>query len=132
VLVGAGLDALSVHVDQDRLVQVCVNLLQNAYDAVRDKPDGQVSVEALAEDDAVVIRIEDNGPGIPDEVRARLFEPFATTKAHGTGLGLYTSYMLVRSMHGDLFLDARPGSGTVASVRLPRGKTRAAKPEALS
>jgi len=124
VTLGEGLDTMRVQVDQDRLVQVFVNLLQNAYDAVRDQPDGQVSIRAMAVEHAVVIQIEDNGPGIPDGVKARLFEPFATSKAQGTGLGLYTSYMLVRAMDGDLFLDSRGSRGTVATVRLPSGVRR--------
>jgi signal transduction histidine kinase len=124
VELGAGLDAMRVQVDQDRLVQVFVNLLQNAYDAVRDQDDAQVVIRAMALEGAVVVQIEDNGPGIPSEVKARLFEPFATSKAHGTGLGLYTSYMLLRAMDGDLFLDSRPVRGTVATVRLPGGARR--------
>ena len=51
-------------------------------------------------------------------MQKRLFEPFATRKAQGTGLGLYTSYMLVRAMQGDLWLDPRAGGGTVATLRL--------------
>ena len=118
VQVGEGVDALRVTADADRLVQVLVNLLQNAYDAVREQPDAQVSIRAERKGDEVFLRVADNGPGVSADVRPRLFEPFATSKAHGTGLGLYTSYMLVRAMDGDLWLDPRPGGGTVATVRL--------------
>jgi two-component system C4-dicarboxylate transport sensor histidine kinase DctB len=120
VVVGEGVDDLRVTADPDRMVQVLVNLLQNAYDAVRDQPAGSVTIRAeLSGEDALVL-IEDVGPGIADEVRQRLFEPFATTKPHGTGLGLYTSFMLARAMGGDLWLDPRPGGGTVATLRLRR------------
>jgi C4-dicarboxylate-specific signal transduction histidine kinase len=125
VHVGEGIDALRVTADSDRMVQVLVNLLQNAYDAVRDQSTGHVVIRAELRGDDAFIYIEDDGPGVSPEVRQRLFEPFATTKAHGTGLGLYTSYMLVRAMDGDLWLDPRAGGGTVATLRL-----RCAAPEA--
>lgn len=118
VQVGEGVDALRVTADSDRMVQVLVNLLQNAYDAVRERPAGNVLIRAELKGEDALIYIEDDGPGVSPDVRQRLFEPFATTKAHGTGLGLYTSYMLVRAMDGDLWLDPRVGGGTVATVRL--------------
>jgi signal transduction histidine kinase len=118
VSVGVGIDALRVTADPDRMVQVIVNLLQNAYDAVREEAHGSVAIRAEKKGDDVFIYVEDNGPGLADDVRKRLFEPFATTKTHGTGLGLYTSYMLVRAMEGDLWLDPRPAGGTVATLRL--------------
>jgi C4-dicarboxylate-specific signal transduction histidine kinase len=118
VQVGEGVDALRVTADSDRMVQVLVNLLQNAYDAVRERPAGNVLIRAELKGEDAFIFIEDDGPGVAPDVRQRLFEPFATTKAHGTGLGLYTSYMLVRAMEGDLWLDPRAGGGTVATVRL--------------
>ncbi len=118
VSVGGGVDALRVTADPDRMVQVIVNLLQNAYDAVRDKEQGTVTIRAESKGDDAFIYVEDNGPGLSEDVQKRLFEPFATTKAQGTGLGLYTSYMLVRAMDGDLWLDPRPQGGTVATLRL--------------
>lgn len=118
VEVGEGIDGLCVTADPDRMVQVLVNLLQNAYDAVREQPAGKVRIRAEIQGEDALISIEDNGPGIADEVRSRLFEPFATTKVHGTGLGLYTSYMLARAMDGDLWLDPLPQGGTVATLRV--------------
>jgi C4-dicarboxylate-specific signal transduction histidine kinase len=115
------LDAVRVRCDQDRLVQVLVNLLQNAHDALRGTSGGRIVISAQIEDDSVCITVEDNGSGIDPEVRGRLFEPFTTTKppGEGTGLGLYTSYMLVRAMHGTLQLEPRVGGGTRALLRLP-------------
>lgn len=118
VQVALGLDTLRVTADPDRMVQVIVNLLQNAYDAVREQSHGQVWIRAETKGDDAYLYVEDDGPGLSPDVQKRLFEPFATSKAHGTGLGLYTSYMLVRAMHGDLWLDPRVGGGTVATLRL--------------
>ena len=107
--------------DPDHLVQVMVNLLQNAYDAVREKSGGAVRVSARRSGAMVEILIDDDGPGISSDVHGRLFEPFATTKppGEGTGLGLYTSYMLVTSMNGGIAIEDRPEGGARAIVSLP-------------
>lgn len=121
VEVGEGIDRLEVSADRDRLVQVLVNLLQNARDAVSEDPEAAVAVRAEAVDGHVEITIDDGGPGLAPEVQGRLFEPFTTTKppGKGTGLGLYTSYMLVRAMGGTLTLANREDGGVRAVVRLP-------------
>jgi C4-dicarboxylate-specific signal transduction histidine kinase len=116
------LDGIQLRCDHDRLVQVLVNLLQNAHDALRGRAQGRVRVAAWHEGmGAVSIVVEDDGPGIDPSLSNRLFEPFTTTKppGEGTGLGLYTSYMLVQAMHGTLQLAPRPGGGTQALVSLP-------------
>ncbi len=128
VEVRPGLDLLRVTADPDRLVQVLVNLLQNAYDAVRDQQPAHVVVHGERLDSDVFLYVEDDGPGVAEDVAQRLFEPFATTKAHGTGLGLYTSFMLVRAMDGDLWLDPRPSGGTVATLRLAHATERTSLP----
>jgi C4-dicarboxylate-specific signal transduction histidine kinase len=123
--VDPSVEGISVEADPDRLVQVIVNLVQNACDAVRDRTLGRVRILATHEPEGKIsIHVEDNGPGIAPEVENRLFEPFATTKptGEGTGLGLYTSYMLVRAMHGTLTLENRSEGGATAVVRLPRAR----------
>ena len=115
-------ERISVEADPDRLVQVIVNLVQNAADAVRDRLGGRVWISAHAETSGMVaIRVEDDGPGISAAVQSRLFEPFATTKpqGEGTGLGLYTSYMLAQAMRGSLSLENRREGGACATLRLP-------------
>ena len=125
VRVDADVDELSVAADPDRLVQVLVNLLQNASDAVRDRG-AHVAVRACRQGSTVALIVEDDGPGVDPAIRARLFEPFASTKppGEGTGLGLYTSFMLVEAMAGTLSLEPREGGGTRATVRLPAAATR--------
>ena len=120
VHVDAAVGSLSVSADPDRLMQVLVNLLQNAHDAVRDRP-GRVMIAARADADHVRLTIDDDGPGISEEIEGRLFEPFTTTKppGQGTGLGLYTSYMLAQAMGGTLTLERREEGGTRATIRLP-------------
>jgi signal transduction histidine kinase/PAS domain-containing protein len=118
----ASLDGIRLRCDQDRLVQVLVNLLQNAHDALRGGQGGRVRVSAELDGERhVSIAVDDEGSGIDPRVAGRLFEPFATTKppGEGTGLGLYTSYMLVKAMHGSLTLQPRASGGTRALVTLP-------------
>ena len=114
-----------VSADLDRLVQVLVNLLQNALDASRDSGGTRVPVAASRDGNDVVLDVDDDGPGVSEAIRGRLFEPFATTKppGEGTGLGLYTSYMLIQAMGGQLSLETRDEGGARARVRLPRTRT---------
>jgi signal transduction histidine kinase len=79
-----------------------------------------VELQVLREPDAAVLRVLDRGPGVPDEVRRRLFWPHVTTKSAGSGMGLFLAKQLVEAGHGgSLRLVDRPGGGSVAEVRLP-------------
>jgi PAS domain S-box-containing protein len=83
------------------ITQVLVNLLNNAFDAVRDRG-GSVRLQLFERDDRLVFDIVDDGPGVPPELEGRLFEPFTTSKQHGTGLGLSISQGIVESSGGSL------------------------------
>ena len=97
----------AVYGDRQKLTQVVVNLVRNALHATR--PDEGVRVAGAARDADVVIAVEDDGPGVPDAVRARLFQPFASTKGdEGLGLGLYMARLIVESHGGRLDLLDRP------------------------
>jgi len=73
-------------------------------------------------EDTVVIRIKDNGPGIPDDIQHRIFEPFFTTKdvGKGTGMGLAMAYGCITNHHGWVYLQSTPGQGTEFFIFLPR------------
>jgi signal transduction histidine kinase len=100
------------------LNQVWGNLIDNALDAV-DK-EGHVDVLAARDGHHIVVRIRDNGPGIPSDIRTRIFDPFFSTKpqGQGTGLGLDIVRRLVRHNDGSIDFDSRPGR-TDFRVRLP-------------
>jgi signal transduction histidine kinase len=100
------------------LNQVWMNLIENALDAV--PPGGHVSVTAARELDKVVVRVVDDGPGIPPEIAERIFEPFFTTKGvgKGTGLGLDTVRRLLQRHDGGVAVESVPGR-TEFQVRLP-------------
>jgi PAS domain S-box-containing protein len=101
------------------LNQVWTNILDNAADAVGE--DGTIAIQTRAEAGAVVVKIEDNGPGIPKENLTRIFEPFFSTKpqGQGTGLGLETAWRIVTQDHqGQITVESEPGR-TVFQVSLP-------------
>ncbi len=127
--IGEGVAELVVAADSDRLLQVLVNLLQNAVDANREAGGLSVWLSARRQGPAVEIIVEDEGSGLHADIEGRLFEPFATTKppGEGTGLGLYASYMLVQTMGGDLTIENRDPRGACARVRLPAGAQTLAK-----
>jgi len=102
--------------------QVIENLLVNAAHAFELRPgEARIRITARRLDQTVRITVADNGPGVPEEVRARLFEPFVTTKVigRGSGLGLAVSKGLMRSQHGDLTLVSTSEQGTEMAVVLP-------------
>ena len=108
-----------VYASPQELQQVFLNLVVNASQAIGD--DGRIRIQTLREGDSAVIRIEDDGPGVPDEVIDRIFDPFFTTKGvgEGCGLGLAISYQIVSKHGGDLRVRQRPGGGACFEVRLP-------------
>lgn len=110
--------------DADALVQVFVNLLQNAQDAVAGRDHARIRVHLLEAGGELAVAVDDDGPGFPLGIRDRLFEPFYTTKppGKGTGLGLYTAESLLREAGGRLELADAPGGGARAVVYIPRGE----------
>lgn len=109
--------------DAGAVSQVLENLIVNAAHALEPKPNGgRINVRAERAGDLVRVVVTDNGPGMPEAVKANLFEPFVTTKAigKGSGLGLAVSKGLMRSQHGDLRLLGSSEGGTAMALHLPR------------
>ena len=108
-----------VCVDPRLLRRALNNLTSNALQAMPEG--GTLLAHVEAADARVRIELTDSGPGIPDEVRAHLFEPYFTTRSSGTGLGLAIARRVVEEMGGKIALEPGPaGAGTLASVELPR------------
>jgi len=104
----------------DELNQVWTNLISNAQQALAGK--GTIAIETLVDGDDAVVRVIDDGPGVPAEAQPRIFEPFFTTKpkGEGTGLGLGIARQIVAKHGGTMTCDSKPGH-TVFEVRLPIG-----------
>ncbi len=111
--------------DSTLLRQVIHNLLQNAQDALAGKPEGRIRIHTEAAEDGVRLVIADNGPGFSDHMMARMFEPYATTKSKGTGLGLPVVKKIVEELKGCIRVENMPGGGACVCVTLPvyRGST---------
>lgn len=103
-----------------RTQQVVLNLMRNAVQAMPDG--GVVRFHAYQEAAEAVIVVEDNGEGIPREHMSQLFDPFFTSRPHGTGLGLWITYRLVQSMRGRIVVESERGVGTTFRLYLPRAK----------
>lgn len=107
--------------DPNRLEQILVNLIGNALDAMQGQADGQLWLAAEARPEQVCVTVRDRGPGLPEAVRDRLFEPFFSTKEAGAGLGLglAISRDIAREAQGELSADNHPDGGACFSLRLP-------------
>ena len=107
--------------DANQLIQVFMNILINAQQAMDGSP-GTVTIStASSSEDTVEIRITDTGPGMPDEVRTKIFEPFFTTKiaGKGTGLGLAVTYGIIKDHGGNIRVESEVGEGTTFIITLP-------------
>ncbi len=110
--------------DGDRLVQVFTNLLDNAIN--HTPPGGTVMVSGEAGGGSVVVHVEDEGPGIPEQERPRIFERFyqldkarAGSRTRGAGLGLAITHEIVQAHGGNIAVTTRNGPGSRFSVRFP-------------
>ncbi len=110
-----------VRADPQLLENILVNLLLNAGQALGTRS-GRIRVGATDQADKTLITVADDGPGIPEDVLPRLFKPFFTTRAQGTGLGLAVVHKFVLAMGGRIEVKTGPGQGATFVVVLPRPK----------
>lgn len=110
-------EPLTAEVDAPKLHQVVVNLVRNGIEAV--SAGGNVMLSLIPGEDWFVIRVEDDGPGIPEEIRPRIYEPFFSTKDTGTGLGMSIVHSLVTLHGGAIDLETGP-KGTRFDVAIPQ------------
>jgi signal transduction histidine kinase len=104
--------------DPDELRRVLVNLAKNSVEALEGR-NGTLSAKLVRVSDSLVLTFADDGPGIPDEILPRLFEPYLSTKTKGTGLGLAICKRAVEDLGGTIGIESRAGAGTTVTVRLP-------------
>jgi signal transduction histidine kinase len=115
--------AYTLNADQDLLYRAFVNLFVNAVQAMPEG--GRLTVRTNFAPGGkngpqqVEVRIQDTGPGIPKDLRGKIFNPFFTTREKGTGLGLAIVRSVIDSHHGEIFVESEPGEGTAVVIRLP-------------
>jgi PAS domain S-box-containing protein len=113
-----------VRIDPERLQQALVNVCQNAYQAIAGDDEhgaGAVGVRAAVDGRTLNIRVSDTGPGIPDEILGRVFEPLFSTKSFGFGLGMPLVQQIAEQHQGEVKVESRPGVGTtvILNIALP-------------
>jgi signal transduction histidine kinase len=111
--------------DEAQLRQALLNLLRNAREAMPDG--GSIDVQVVAEGMSVIIDVDDRGGGIPAEIRARVFDPFFSTKGEGTGLGLAITRHIVEAHGGSIACEPREGGGTRFRIALPIAPAKASR-----
>lgn len=113
------IDDLFVFADKNHLVRILNNLLKNAIQAIPENRRGRIEIELKRQDNDALIRISDNGTGIPDNMKDKVFTPNFTTKSSGTGLGLAISANMIESFNGRIFFETQVGIGTDFFVAIP-------------
>jgi C4-dicarboxylate-specific signal transduction histidine kinase len=125
-LVVSEFEDIPINVKEIQISQVLINLLNNSFDAVEKSPQPKIVIQVLSDLDWVYIRILDNGPGIPEDIKNKILEPFFTTKevGKGTGIGLSISIGIVKDHGGDLTLE-KLSFPTTFLIKLPRNEALA-------
>jgi signal transduction histidine kinase len=113
----------TVPMDRERLRRAILNLLQNAWQACTEGehecPQATVAITTRVVDGALVLRVADNGPGIPEDIRERIFDPLFSTKSFGVGLGLPLVRQIVEQHGGEIAMDTVLDEGTTITMTLP-------------
>lgn len=110
-------------IDQKLLREVLVNLVQNALAAMvsryQNNSGGKLVVRSLVKSEKYILTVADNGTGMDEKTSERIFEPYYTTKADGTGLGLTMVYKIIKEFRGDINVKSVEGKGTVFTISIP-------------
>jgi PAS domain S-box-containing protein len=104
--------------DPELLKQCLINMIKNSVEAM-DEGGGDLTVTTFMDDNFIVVRVEDTGRGIPEDIQPKVFNPFFSTKDKGSGLGLAMTKKIVDELGGRVELDSAPGRGTTISLFLP-------------
>jgi signal transduction histidine kinase len=108
-----------IEFDERYMKQALLNLIKNSLDAMQNKTDKVLTIKSESDDTQITISIGDTGSGISGENKAKIFEPYFTTKKMGTGLGLTLVYKIIKEHKGEIRVDSKEGVGTTFSVMLP-------------
>ncbi len=115
----------TVEADRDLLTRAITNLIRNGCDSMVESP-GVITVSSTHTEKFWMVKISDQGTGIPDELKEKIFNPFFSTKATGCGLGLAFVHRTIKSHKGSINVADNPGGGTIFSIKIPLAKTQTA------
>lgn len=112
-------DEVNIYVNQNELKQILLNLLKNATEALNCSKKGIISIEISKQDDYAVLSIQDNGCGMSNDLKKKVFSPFYTTKETGSGIGLPVCQKLIKSFGGKIEIESELGNGTTFQLLIP-------------
>ena len=108
-----------VFADKNHMVSILNNIIKNAIQAIPNEREGNIVIDLYKEGENAIIKITDNGTGIPDEMVDKVFSPNFTTKSSGTGLGLAISTNMIQAFNGKIYFKTKIGEGTSFFVEIP-------------
>ena len=108
-----------VFADRNQLIRVLNNVIKNAIQAIPEERRGRIDISLLKREDKAVISISDNGAGIPEQMKDKVFTPNFTTKSSGTGLGLAICANIVETFNGKIYFATNPDEGTTFFIEIP-------------
>jgi two-component system nitrogen regulation sensor histidine kinase NtrY len=114
-----GISQLDVYADREQLSRVFINLMKNAIQSIQDNRDGKVNVSLEKKGNTAIIRFRDNGKGIPEDIRDKLFQPNFTTKSGGMGMGLAIVESILKNAGGKVYYETELNKGSIFIVELP-------------
>lgn len=106
-------------IDKNQLSSVFSNILKNAVQAIPKGNEGWINIYSIVDNNTLTISIKDNGVGIPEEVRGKLFAPYFTTKHEGNGIGLYLCRIFIEEANGEISFETKENVGTTFFIKLP-------------
>lgn len=112
------IDPIYVHADKSQLVRILNNLVKNATEAIPSDKRGLIQLELYTKNDKAIIKVTDNGDGIPDDMKSKIFQPKFTTKDSGSGLGLAISANMIESMNGKIYFESEVNKSTSFFIEL--------------
>lgn len=110
---------MEVMINSDKINRLFTNLIQNALQAVPEHEKAIIEIKEILKEDNILITVKDNGVGIPEELKSKIFTPNFTTKTSGTGLGLAMCKGIVEQAKGKIWFEPAPEGGTIFYIELP-------------
>ena len=120
-------NSVFIYADSEQLIQVFNNLIKNAVQSIPKDRKGKIEINLEQTETSIVVRISDNGNGVPKEIQDKMFVPNFTTKAQGMGLGLAISKNIIEQLGGNIRFETKEKNGSVFIVEIPKKQLSAFK-----
>ena len=117
-----GEDIPLIDANSNHIHQAILNILLNGIEAIGKNRSGIIEIKTEKDKNNIIIKIKDNGPGMPEEVVNKMLKPFYTSKEKGTGLGLYITHKLVKKYNGEIKINTQKGEGTEFTLIFPSNR----------